>query len=59
MKKLKIVFYDGSSVTYTMKNSVDYMAYFGRHSQCGMKSAVLQKYPKKDNKPIYLVGGNN
>lgn len=55
MKKLFIVCRDGSKVTYTMKNSVDYEPYLKRHLGSRVLSAVLQQYPKKDNKPIVLI----
>lgn len=56
MKKLSIVFNDGSKVTYTIRrNYVDPMDYFNRHSRQSMKSAILQVYPKKDNVPIDLL----
>lgn len=55
MKKLTIVFDDGSKVIYTMKNSVSWLPYFVRHSTLGMRSAVVQQYPLKHNKPLILV----
>lgn len=56
IKKLSIVFNDGSKVTYTIRRSyVDHMDYFHRHSRQSMKSAILQVYPKKDNAPINLL----
>ena len=56
MKKLTIIFYDNSKVTYTIKrNGIDHMQYFYRHAKSSMKSAILQAYPKKDNEPIDLL----
>lgn len=55
MKKLKIVFNDNSQIIYTLKNRVDHMQYFNRHSKHQMKNAVLQKYPLKDNQPVLLI----
>lgn len=60
MKKLFLVFKDGSKVTYTMKkDNIDHNKYFNRHSKNAMKSAVLQKYPKKDNEPINLLNNES
>jgi hypothetical protein len=55
MKKLKIVFNDNSQIVYTIKDRVDHMQYFNRHSKHRMKSAVLQQYPLKNNEPINLL----
>lgn len=55
MKRLKIEFKDGSSIIYTMKDYIRWETYFERHSKHSMKSAVLQKYPLKNNEPIILV----
>lgn len=55
MKKLKIIFRDGSEIVYTLKNKVDHIPYLNRHSRHLMKSAVLQQYPAKENKPISLI----
>lgn len=55
MKKLIIVCKDGSKVIYTMKNFVDYEHYLKRHLGSGIVSAILQRYPKKDNDPMILI----
>lgn len=56
IKKLFIVFNDGSKVTYKIRrNYVNPMDYFNRHQRTLMKSAILQIYPKKDNEPIDLL----
>ena len=55
MRKLKIVFTDNSQVIYTIKNSVSWEPYFHRHSRSGMKSAILQQYPKKNYEPVDLL----
>ena len=55
MKKLKIVFKDGSQITYTIRDTVTWEPYFLRRSKLNMKSAVLQKYPLKNNEPVILV----
>lgn len=59
MKKLTIKFNDGSQVKYEMKNDVDHMVYFRRHSIVNMESAILQQYPKKNNEPIDLLKNRN
>ena len=59
MKKLTIKFDDGSHVKYSMKNDVDHLVYFRRHSIRSMESAILQQYPKKDNEPINMLKGRN
>lgn len=59
MKKLTIKFQDGSQVKYEMKNNVDHIAYFKRHSIGMMESAILQQYPKKDDEPIDMLKGIN
>lgn len=59
MKKLTIKFNDGSQVKYEMKNNVDHMVYFRRHSIVNMESAILQQYPKKDHEPIDMLKGIN
>lgn len=59
MKKLTIKFDDGSQVKYSMKNDVDHMVYFRRHSIIDMESAILQQYPKTDNEPIDMLKGIN
>ena len=43
MKKLTIKFQVGSQVKYEMKNEVDHMVYFRRHSIVDMESAILQQ----------------
>jgi hypothetical protein len=55
MKRLKIVFKDGSRITYTMRDYVRWETYFERHDKSRMQSAVLQKYPLKNNEPMVLV----
>ena len=55
MKKLIITYRDGSSITYTMKNSIDHAKYLNKHIGPLVKSAVLQKYPKKNNEPEILI----
>lgn len=55
MKKLTIVYADGSSVVYSMKDCVDHEQYFERHERSSIASAILQRYPKKHNKPIDLL----
>lgn len=56
MKKLTIVFKDGSKVTYTIRRKyVDWEPYFERHSKLSMKNATLQCYPIKDNPAINLL----
>lgn len=55
MKKLTIKFKDGSQVKYEMRNNVDHIAYFKRHSIIAMESAILQQYPKKDNEAIDML----
>jgi hypothetical protein len=55
MKRLKIVFKDGSQITYTIRDYVAWEPYFNRHNKANIKSAVLQKYPLKNNDPIVLV----
>lgn len=55
MKKLTIKFKDGSQVKYEMRNNVDHVAYFKRHSKGMMESAILQQYPKKNNEPIDML----
>lgn len=55
MRKLTIIFKDNSQVKYTIKDSVAWEPYFERHSKSSMKSAILQQYPKKNNKPIVLI----
>lgn len=53
MKKVFVIYDDGSKATYTMKNSVDHMEYVNRHIDCCyVTSITLQQYPKKDNKLI-------
>lgn len=59
MKKLTIKFQDGSQVKYEMKNDVDHMAYFRRHSIVDMESAILQRYPNKNNEPIDMLKNRN
>lgn len=59
MKKLVIKFTDGSQVRYEMKNDVDHMVYFRRHSIVDMECAILQQYPKKNNEPIDMLKGIN
>lgn len=55
MRKLFLEFNDGSKITYTIKNSVDWEQYFDRHSKRSMKSAILQQYPKKNYEPVDLL----
>lgn len=55
MRKLKIIFKDGSKITYTIKDWVDWGPYFSRHQASSIKSAVFQQYPLKDNKPVILI----
>lgn len=56
MRKLFVMYDDGSKITYTMKNSVSHQEYFERHIRDrGVKSIILQQYPKKDNEPIVLL----
>ncbi|MDU6296833.1 MULTISPECIES: hypothetical protein [Clostridium] len=55
MKRLTIKFKDGSQVKYTMKNNVDHIEKFKRHSIGMMESAMLQQYPKKDNESIDML----
>jgi hypothetical protein len=55
MKKLKIVCKDKSQITYTMRDFMDHMLYFNRHSIHSIESAILHKYPLKHNEPIKLV----
>ena len=55
MKRLTIKFKDGSQVKYTMKNNVDHIEKFKRHSIGMMDSAMLQQYPKKDNESIDML----
>jgi len=55
MKRLKIIFKDGSQITYTIRDFVAWEPYFTRHNKSSMKSAVLQKYPLKSNEPVVLV----
>lgn len=57
MKKLTIVFNDGSQIVYTMKNIVPWENYFERHHRSDIKNATLQQYPKKEYKPVILIGG--
>lgn len=54
MIKLFIVFKDKCKITYTIKHG-GWEPYFNRHSKSSIKSAILQKYPKKDNEPIILI----
>lgn len=56
MRKLHIDFNDGAQVTYKMHDCADPMEYFRRHSNSNMKLAYIQKYPLKNNPPVYLVG---
>ncbi len=58
MRRLKIIFKDGSRITYTMKDCVAWEPYFERHSKSGMKSAVLQRYPLKRNNEKILFCDN-
>ena len=58
MKKLFIVFDDGSKITYTIKGA-PWEPYFYRHNRSSMKSAILQQYPKKDNAPINLLNNES
>lgn len=55
MKRLTRKFKDGSQVKYTMKNNVDHIEKFKRHSIGMMESAMLQQYPKKDNESIDML----
>lgn len=55
MRKLTITFNDGSKVKYTIKDFVAWEPYYNRHAKSSIKSAILQQYPKKDNKPLVLV----
>ena len=55
MKRLTIKFKDGSQVKYTMKNNVDHIEKFKRHSIGMMESAMLQQYPKKDNESTDML----
>ena len=38
-----------------MKNNVDHIEKFKRHSIGMMESAMLQQYPKKDNESIDML----
>lgn len=53
MKKIFVKYNDGSSTTYTLKNSDNPTEYIDRHiNNVDLKSLILQQYPKKDNAPI-------
>lgn len=56
MKKLQIIFFDGSSITYTIKEHIDWQQYYTRHSLSSMKSAILFQSPYSKNEPVVLVG---
>jgi len=56
MKKLSIIFTDGSSVNYTIKEKVSWEQYFNRHSKLNMSSAILYQSPYNKNEPEILVG---
>lgn len=55
MKKLFIIFKDGSKATYTMKNDIDHIQHLRKHGEIYMKSAILQQYPKNKHEPVVLV----
>lgn len=57
MTKLKIVYDDKSSITYTIKKNVDWIPYWNRHKDMrkSMLSATLQEYPKSKYAPIDLL----
>lgn len=54
MFKLFIIFKDKCKVTYIIRRG-SWVPYFNRHAPSSIKSAILQKYPKKDNEPIILI----
>ncbi len=59
MERLIIVFDDESKITVTNKIDGIVQNYYERRvrGMPSVKSAVIQKYPKKANPPIVLVGG--
>lgn len=55
MKKLTMIYKDGSKFIAKMKNETDHMKYFNQRISHRIKSAILQVYPVKDNRPIDLL----
>lgn len=56
MKKVFIEYGKGGNITYTMKNNVNHFLYIERHMfEFGVVKITVQKYPKKDNKPIVYL----
>lgn len=55
MKRLVIAFNDNSKAIITMKDRADHIKYLNGYTKSRIKSAVLQKYPKKDNEPEILI----
>lgn len=57
MEKLFVIYDDCSKLTVTNKRNDTMISYF--HRKVGyrpsIKSAVVQRYPKKDNPPIVLI----
>ena len=58
MEKLTVVYNDGSSLLVTNKKDGAVQRYYDRNVRGApsVKSAVIQKYPKKAHLPVVLVG---
>lgn len=55
MTKVKCVYKDGSSITYTIKTGKEHLVpqYANEHvDNWRVESITVQKYPLKDNQPI-------
>lgn len=57
MEKLFVIYNDNSKLTVTNKQNDTMLSYFHRKVgyRPGIKSAIIQRYPKNKNEPIVLI----
>jgi len=58
MEKLTVIYQDNSRLIVTNKRNDMVLSYFQRNVgyRASIKSAIIQRYPKKSNSPIILIG---